>query len=138
MNWKSAYEELQQSAAKISEAGGTHENTKCTPFRPCPEHRWAARWKRAAKRLWRDRKNLHEWNGGLAEESFQARMAGMRALLNEQAMLSNLTATQARCTELLIEVRRYRAALTEIAGCNNGEGHQAKVAKKALHEPSEP
>jgi hypothetical protein len=53
---------------------------------------------------------------------------------HHDVMADNLTATQARCTELLLEVRRYRAALKTIAGCNGGTGHMPEVAKGALGE----
>ena len=50
------------------------------------------------------------------------------------AYLENLTATQARCTELLEEMRRYKLALQSIAGCNYGKGHMPELAQKALGE----
>lgn len=43
-----------------------------------------------------------------------------------------LTLVQARCTELLLEMRQYKSALERISGCNGGEGYMPELARKAL------
>lgn len=90
--------------------------------------RWAARWKRAAK-SYRDAANEWKYIVSLLRKTSDV-LAGVAA--ERKAYLENLTATQARCTELLLEVRRYRAALEHIAACNGGQGHMPEMARKAL------
>ena len=52
-----------------------------------------------------------------------------------KAMLANLSATQARCSELLIEVRAYRASGLQLPGwnCRNCQAFNGSVRETRTH-----